>query len=123
MSFKSFLQAVGHDFKVIGQDIEKAMPYVMTIGEAAVKQFFPFASPLFNSTASAIIMAEQAYPNVSGAKTGLQKSAAVLGMIGPLIKQGLADIGKPNDDAAAQKYIDSVVTVLDSFPAPPTTTA
>ena len=47
----------------------------------------------------------------------LASSSAVVGIAGGLIKQGLADAGKANDDAAVQEYINAVVAILNAAPA------
>lgn len=105
--FISFLKAVGHDIKVI-------LPWIATTGETAVQLFFPGMSALFNATVGAVSTAEQAFP-LQG--SGVQKAAAVLQLMGPLIKQGLADVGQPADDVAVQKYLDAVVLILNTTPA------
>ena len=56
MSFTSFLKAIGHDFKV---GLEHILPIAESAGEAAVQIFLPALSPLFNSTVTAVILAEQ----------------------------------------------------------------
>lgn len=114
--FVSFLEKVGHDFKV---GLDKVLPIAATAGEVAVSMFAPGASTLFNQTMAAVVTAEQsaaAVGNQSG--TGTQKLASVVSLMGPLIAQALADVGKPNDDASVQKYISAVVTVLNAIPAP-----
>ena len=116
MSFKSWLQKVGEDFK---KGLDFILPYASTAGEAAVAAFAPSMGPLFNSTVTAVATAEQNFAAIGKQNgTGASKLAAVLGIAGNLIKQGLTDAGKPNDDAAVQGYINSVVTVLNSVPAP-----
>lgn len=116
MSFKSWLQKVGEDFK---KGLDFVLPYAETAGETAVGLFAPQLGPLFNSTVTAVATAEQnaaALGKQSG--TGAQKLAAVVSIAGGLIKQGLADAGKASDDTAVQSYINSVVTVLNAAPAP-----
>jgi hypothetical protein len=36
----------------------------------------------------------------------------------PLVAAGLADVGKPNDTASVNAYIQSWVTILNATPAP-----
>lgn len=119
MSFKSLMQHIGHDIKV---GLEFILPYAQTTGEVAVSLLAPSLGPLFNQTVAAVATAEQAavaVKNAGGSLTGQQKAASVVQLMGPLIKQALTDAGKPADDAAVQKYIDSVVTILNTAPAPP----
>jgi hypothetical protein len=114
--FISFLDKVGHDFKV---GLDKVLPIAATAGEAAMSIFVPGGSALFNQTVAAVITAEQSAAAIGQQSgTGPQKLAAVMQLMGPLIKQALADVGKPNDDASAQRYISSVVTILSAIPAP-----
>ena len=109
--FVSFLEAVGRDFK-------KALPWVGTMGEAAVSAFFPGVSAIFDKTVNAVLTAEQAAAAV-GKQTGsgVSKAAAVVQLMGPLIQQALADAGKASDAAAVQNYINAVVTILNTTPA------
>ena len=114
--FISFLEAVGKDFK---KGLDVLLPYAAGPAEVAVSLFAPSLGPLFNQTVNAVITAEQSAAAAGKqAKTGTAKASAVVSIAGPLIAQGLADVGKANDDAAVQKYIDSVVTVLNVAPAP-----
>ncbi len=107
MSFKSWLQKVGEDFK---KGLDFILPYAETTGEAAVSIFAPGLGPLFNTTVTAIATAEQNFSALGKqGKTGASKLAAVVQIAGGLIKQGLADVGKANDDAAVESYINSVV--------------
>jgi hypothetical protein len=120
MSFKSFLEAVGHDFK---KGLDFVLPYAESAGEVAVSIFAPSLGTLFNQTVSAVVTAEQASAAVGKqAGTGAQKLASVTQLIGPLIKQALTDAGKPGSDAAVQNYINSIVTILNAIPAPPAAT-
>lgn len=113
--FVGFLESVGRFFT-------KALPWVETTGEVAVSAFFPAMGPLFNKTVNVVVTAEQTAAAVGKQSgTGLQKSASVVQLMGPLIAQALADAGKPNDDAAVQNYINSVVTILNTTPPPPAT--
>jgi hypothetical protein len=113
--FVSVLDHIGHDFKV---GLTKIMPFAEGAGEVAVSIFAPGASALFNQTVAAVATAEQSAAAVGQQSgTGPQKLAAVAQLMGPLIKQALADVGKPNDDTAVNSYISSVVTILNAMPA------
>jgi hypothetical protein len=115
--FVAFLETVGHDFKV---GLTKVIPIAATAGEVAARIFLPpGASNLFNQTVAAVVTAEQnaaAIRQQNG--TGAQKLAAVVSLMGGLIKQALADMGKQSDDAAVEKYVSAVVTVLNAVPVP-----
>jgi len=112
----TFLEAVGKDF-VHGLNL--LLPYAETTGEVAVSIFAPSLGPLFNQTVNAVVTAEQSAAAASKQSgSGPSKLAAVVSIAGPLIAQGLAVAGKSSDTAAVQGYINSVVTVLNTAPAP-----
>jgi hypothetical protein len=115
MSFKSFLETVGKDFK---KGLDAILPYAETVGEAAVAAYAPALGPLFNQTVNAVVTAEQAAAAV-GKQTGsgVSKLAAVVGLIGPLIEQGLKDAGKSASATDVANYVNSVVTILNTAPA------
>lgn len=116
MSFKSWLQTVGEDFK---KGLDFVLPWAGGAGEVAVQLFAPQYGPMFNSTVSAVVLAEQNAAAVGKQNgSGSQKLSSVVGIAGGLIKQGLADAGKANDEAAVQGYVNSVVTILNAAPAP-----
>lgn len=116
MSFKSVLQQIGEDFK---KGLDVILPWAETAGKVAVSIYAPQLGPLFNQTVCAVATAEQNFAAI-GKQTGsgASKLSAVVEIAGGLIKQGLADAGKANDDAAVVAYINSVVAVLNAAPAP-----
>jgi hypothetical protein len=113
--FVTMLDDVGRDFK---KGLDAVIPYAQTAGEAAVAIYAPSLSPLFNQTVNAVVTAEQAAAAVGKQSgTGTQKLSSVVSFIGPLIAQALADVGKANDQASVQKYVKSVVSILNSIPS------
>lgn len=114
--FISFLETVGRDFK---KGLDFILPWAAGAGEVAVGLFAPALGPLFNQTVNAVVTAEQAAAAI-GKQTGSgsQKLASVVQLMGPLIAQALADVGKANDALAIQAYINAVVTILNAAPAP-----
>lgn len=115
MSFKSFLQKVGEDFK---KGLDFVLPLAATSGEVAVSLFAPALGPVFNQTVHAIVIAEQNFAAIGKQNgTGPSKLGAVTQIAGGLIKQGLEDAGKASDEAAVQNYINSIVTILNAAPA------
>ncbi len=114
--FLSFLEAVGRAFK---KGLTVALPFIETAGEAAVATFVPALGPLFNQTVSAVVTAEQAAAAIGKQSgSGVQKSAAVVALVGPLIEQALIDAGKPSTAADVQNYVNSIVAILNLVPAP-----
>lgn len=113
--FVSILETAAKNFNA---DLKKILPWLATTGEAAVAVFAPAASPMFNATVGAVLTAEQNAAAVGQSKgTGPQKLSAVVGIVGNLVKQGLADAGQTNDEAAVTKYVNSVVTILNTTPS------
>lgn len=114
--FVGFLKTVGKDFL---KGLHFILPIAATSGEVAVSIFAPQLGALFNHTVAAVVTAEQnaaALGKQDG--TGAQKAAQVLQIAGGLIKQGLEDAGRASDEAEVQKYIDSVVRILNAAPPP-----
>jgi hypothetical protein len=117
MSFKSWLQKVGEDFK---KGLDFILPIAETAGQAAVGIFAPELGPLFNQTVRAVALAEQNFTALGQQSgSGPSKLAAVIAIAGGLIKQGLTDAGKLAADADIEKYITAVVTILNAVPAKP----
>jgi len=115
VSFKSWLVKVGEDFK---KGLDFILPWLKGAGQVAVDVFAPGLGPAYNATVTAVALAEQNFAALGKQSgTGAQKLAAVVGIAGGLVKQALADAGKPNDDAAVQAYIDAVVKILNAAPA------
>jgi hypothetical protein len=114
--FVSFLETAGKDFE---KGLAVILPWAAGAGEVAVAAFAPSLGPMFNSTVSAVVLAEQSAA-AAGKQTGsgASKLSAVVTLIGPLIAQGLKDAGKANDVAAVQAYVNSVVAVLNAAPTP-----
>lgn len=108
--FVSFLEHVGHDFKV---GFDKVEPYV---GLAAL---IPGAGAIVTGVVGAIITVEQKFA-AAGLQngTGPQKLSEVTAIMGPLISEFLTVAGKTADAAAVTKYINDIVAVLNDQPAP-----
>ena len=114
--FVSFLETVGRDFQ---KGLLAILPYAAGPAEIAVAAFAPALGPMFNTTVSAVVLAEQKYAALKQQNaTGPSKLADVVQLIGPVVSQGLADAGKASDEAAVARYISSVVAVLNAAPAP-----
>ena len=115
--FISFLDAVGRDFKK-GIDFLLTNPFAVTAEKVVIGSIAPELLPTYNVTRTAVILAEENFASIGKQSgTGVEKSAAVLQVVGGLIKQGLADVGMANDGPAVQKWIDFVVTGLKAAPS------
>lgn len=116
MSFKSWLQHVGEDFK---RGLDFILPWAEGAGRVAVQVFAPELGPLYNQTVFAVATAEQsmaALGKQSG--SGPTKLGMVLQLMEPLIAQALKDAGKDSSTAEVIKYINSVVAIVNLVPAP-----
>jgi hypothetical protein len=113
---ETFLESVGKDFE---KGLAVILPYLATTGETAVSLFAPSLGPLFNSTVTVVAAAEQKYAALGQQSgSGASKLADVLQISEPVIAQGLKVAGKTSDTAAVTNYVNSVVTVLNTAPAP-----
>lgn len=116
MSFISVMDAIGHDLK---KGLDFVLPWLQGAGQVAVGIFAPGLGPLFNSTVTAVALAEQKFVALGKATgTGAQKLADVLQLMEPIIAQGLKDMGKDSSTAAVTTYINAVVAILNAAPAP-----
>jgi hypothetical protein len=117
MSFKSWLQQIGEDFK---KGLHFILPIAETSGQVAVGIFAPELGPLFNQTVNAVALAEQNFAALGQQHgSGPEKLAAVIAIAGGLIKQGLIDAGKPAEDKDVERYINGAVAILSGVPAKP----
>lgn len=116
MSFKSFMQHVGEEFK---NGLVAVLPWALTAGKVAVAAFAPQLGPAFNATVTVVAMVEQKYAALGKQTgTGPSKLADALQIGEPLIAQALADMGRAHDTAAVTKFINEVVDILNAAPAP-----
>lgn len=111
MSFKSVMTWIGEEF-------EKALPWIQK-GISVLSVFDPTLGAAFNITANIAATVEQKYAALGKqAGTGAQKLADALQIGEPVIAQALKLAGKPNDTAAVTSYINAVVQVMNTAPAP-----
>lgn len=107
--FVSFLEKVGHDFKVGFDKVEQFLPLASLI---------PGVGPIVSGVAGAIVTVEQKYAAMGQQTgTGAQKLAEVTAIFGPLVTEFLSVAGKTADAAAVTKYINDIVAVLNDQPA------
>lgn len=121
MSFISIMTKIGHDIKVVWQDVVKYLPSAATLAEL----IFPAAGAI-PSVVSAIGLIQQAVAtieqkfaaagNVTG--TGPEKLAQVLTIVGPTVTQLLAAEKIVVDPTQLTNIINAVVAVLNVQAAP-----
>lgn len=115
MSFKSWLQKVGEDFK---KGLLAILPWAETAGQVAVAEFAPALGPAFNATVHIVSVVEQKYAALGKQSgSGTSKLADALTIGEPVIAQLLSDAGKDHDTPAVTKFINEVVDILNAAPA------
>lgn len=108
--FISFLDHVGHDFKV---GFDKVKPFTPLLA------LIPGVGPVAVMVVGAVITIEQKFTAMGQPTgTGPQKLAEVTAIVGPVLEQFLASEGKSADAATVTKYINDIVAVLNDQPAP-----
>jgi hypothetical protein len=115
VGFKSFMEHVGHDLK---NGLDFILPWAAGAGEVAVGIFAPGLGPMFNATVAAVVLAEQKANALGKAQAGPQKLADVLGLMEPVISQGLKDAGQDGSTSSVMGYINGVVKILNAAPPP-----
>lgn len=108
--FLSWLEHVGRSILHIAENPE--VTRIITL-------FAPQFGAAFNLTVNAVALAEQKFAALGQQSgSGAEKLADVLQIAQPTIAQALKDLGKPNDVDSVKAYINAVVTVLNTVPAP-----
>jgi len=111
--FLSVLSAVGKDFK-------KGLDVVLKVGQVAVpfvSAANPLAGTLLSTTIGVVLQTEQKFAAMGKQNgTGVDKLSEATAILGPLLSQALGDINNPASTATVQKYINSVVAVLNTTP-------
>jgi hypothetical protein len=114
--FLSILETIGRDFE---KGLKVALPIAESVGSLAIQIFFPALGPAYNSTVAAVALAEQKYTAMGQQSgSGQKKLADVIQIVGPVVAKALADAGKSSTAADVENYVNSVVNVLNSAPAP-----
>ena len=111
--FLSKLEAIG---KAFNKGILKILPWAIA-AEPEVDALVPSLGAAYNSTVTAISLAEQNGAAVSASGTGPQKAAAVISIVGNLVQSELKAAGQPSTASDVQKYVQSVYTVLSAAPS------
>ena len=125
--FETFLSKVGTDAKkVVSFIINKALPVATDVAKEAepvedlvLDKFFPGISAEFNIVVDAAASTEASYAVINqGTGTGSQKLAAVLAAVKAqlLPKLTAAGVESAAAEALIEKYVEAVVTVLNTFP-------
>jgi hypothetical protein len=124
--FVTFLEAIGHDFKVGLQKLDPFMRKAVAIAQAAepeIAALDPAIGVIFTTVVSTISTIEQKFAAMGAQSgTGAQKLAEATTILQPLVTQAFTAAGKAADAATVQNYISAVVNFLNAIPASPTAT-
>lgn len=119
--FVTFLDTVGHDFKV---GLQKLDPWVRegivlaTAAETEVSALDPAIGVIFRTVVATVSSIEQKFAAMGQqAGTGVKKLAEATTILQPVVAQAFAAAGKVADLATVQNYISAVVGFLNAIPA------
>lgn len=122
-----FLSILDHAGTAIKDFFGKELPVAVTIAQDAepfVDLAFPGIAVLFNSTVTMVANAEALGKSAaSGAQTGPQKLAAVTAALEPVAIAYLKAQGITVDSATITAWVNAVVALLNTIPAPGVTVA
>lgn len=113
MSIKSFLSAVGADFK-------KGLDFALKLepaAETALDVIDPPIAALLHVTTATVMNVEQKFTAMgSQAGTGAQKLAEAVQILEPSVISTFAQYGVTLDSSGVQKYINALVALLNTLP-------
>lgn len=113
--FLTFLEKIGHDFKV---GLDTILPFAQAASVTIVPALDPAIGPLFATTVGVVSQTEQKFAAMGQQSgTGVQKLAEATSILQPVVAQAFAAAGKPSDNTTVQNYINAVVAFLNAVPA------
>lgn len=115
MSFKSVLEKVGEESKVLFDD---ALGFAKA-EEPIVDALFPGIAALYNATVAAVASVEMLATSASKQSgSGAHKLATVVSSIEPLAVAYFKTQGIVANTSVIENYVNSVVAGLNAIPAP-----
>lgn len=125
--FVTFLESIGHDFKV---GLTKLDPFIKdgigiaTAAEGEISTLDPALGVIFKTVVTTVSEVEQKFAAMgTQTGTGIQKLATAVTILEPVVSQAFSAAGKASDTATVSKYISSVVDFLNAIPVSDPTTA
>ena len=119
--FVSFLEAIGHDFKIGLQKLDPIVKEGITIAQAAegpIAAIDPAIGTIFTTTVGVVSEIEQKFAAMGQQTgTGVQKLAEATTILQPVIAQAFAAAGKASDGTTVSNYISKLVDFLNAIPA------
>jgi hypothetical protein len=117
----TFLEDVGHDFKVGLGKLDPFIKEAVVLGtdaEAEVSALDPGLGAILKVTVATVSSIEQKFAAMAQQTgTGVQKLAEATTILEPVIGQAFSAAGKASDVATIEKYISAVVDFLNAIPA------
>lgn len=124
--FVTFLEDIGHDFKVGLQKLDPIVKEGVVLGTAAtpyVTALDPAIGAILQTTIATVSDIEQKFAamgNQTG--SGPQKLAQAVTILQPVISQAFSAAGKASDGETVTNYVNAVVGFLNAIPANGTAT-
>lgn len=119
--FVTFLEDVGHDFKVGLGKLDPFIKEAVVLGteaESEVSSLDPALGAIFKLVVATVSSIEQKFAAMGQQTgTGIQKAAEATTILEPVIAQVFSAAGKASDIATIEKYIKGVVDFLNAIPA------
>ena len=117
MSFKSVMDRIGEDVKVVWAEVVKYLP----AAENLAKLIFPAQAAGVDAVINMTSLIQQAVATVEQkfaaqgepTGTGEQKLAQVLAIVSPVVLQTLAAAELPTDTAYVTNVVNAVVAILN----------
>jgi hypothetical protein len=119
--FVSFLETLGHDFKIglqiLGPIVKQGL-LIATAAEPLVAELDPGLGSILSTTVATVCSIEQKFAAMGQQSgTGMQKLSEATTILQPVISQAFAAAGKASDAATVGNYISAVVGFLNAIPA------
>lgn len=120
-TFITFLEDVGHDFKVGLQKLDPILKKGIQIAiaeEDTISAIDPAIGAIFRTTVGVVASIEQKFAAMGQQTgTGVKKLAESFTILEPVIAQAFAAAGKASDGATVSNYISKVADFLNAIPA------
>jgi len=125
MTFVSLMDKIGHDIKVVWQDVVKYLP----AASALASLIFPAQAAGIAGVVNSVDLIQQAVATVeqkfaaagNPTGTGPQKLAQVISLVSPTVTQLLSAEGLNYNQAQITNIVNAVVAILNVQAAPPET--
>jgi len=121
MRVVTFLESIGHDFKVGLQKLDPFIKEAVVLGtaaEAEVSSLDPGLGVIFKTVVSTVSLIEQKFAAMGEQSgTGTQKLAQAITILQPVVAQAFSAAGKASDATTVSNYVEAVVDFLNAIPA------